>query len=156
MDLPNAFAEDQVPGMVVAVEGDPFYFSEGNFGLKILKYFERPLDPYLVDGVTNEQSSIEEIISAYDESTRTKSQSLIVTDDSKGNSEALRVTFLEAEIQDSQTFDSFLKFEHLEAKRTYDPKIPYYYDITQEGFALESLPSKDKKWFYDFVVSRTI
>ena len=37
----NVFAEEQVPGMVLVVEGDPFYFSEGGLGPSILKYFER-------------------------------------------------------------------------------------------------------------------
>ena len=40
----NAFAE-QVPASVVAVEGDPYYFSEGGFGIKIPKYFDRSLEP---------------------------------------------------------------------------------------------------------------
>ncbi len=70
----NVFAEEQVPGMVMIVEGDPFYFSEGGLGPSILKYFERPLDPYLVPGLTNEQSSFEEIKDAYNENTKDKTQ----------------------------------------------------------------------------------
>jgi hypothetical protein len=152
--ISESYAEEQVPGMVIAVEGDPFYFSEGDFGPKILKYFQRSLDPYLVSGVTTDQSSISEIMQAYRDATKEKTQEVIVWDDSRAQS--LRVSFFGAEIQERQTFDSFLKFEHLEVQRTYYPLVPYYYDITQEGFALESLPSKDKKWFYDFVVGRTI
>ena len=150
----NVFAEEQVPGMVTIVEADPFYFSEGGLGPSILKYFERPLDPYLVSGLTNEQSSFEEIKDAYNENTKDKTQKIIVQDDSRA--QTLRVSFFGAEITERQTFDTFFKFEHLEVQRTYYPLVPYYYDITQEGFALESLPSKDKKWFYDFIVSRTI
>ena len=33
----SAFADDQVPGMVASVEGDPYYFSDGGFGISILK-----------------------------------------------------------------------------------------------------------------------
>ena len=150
----SAYADEQVPGMVMVVEGDPFYFSESGLGPSILKYFERPLDPYLVDGVTNEQSSFEEIRNAYNENTKDQIQKIIVQDDSRA--QTIRVSFFGAEITEMQTFDTFLKFEHLEVQRTYYPLVPYYYDITQEGFALESLPSKDKKWFYDFIVSRTI
>jgi len=152
--LPDSFGEEQVPGIVLVVEGDPFYFSEGGLGPSILKYFERPLDPYLVSGVTDEQSSFEEIRNAYNENTKDKTQKLIVQDDSRA--QIIRVSFFGAEITERQTFETFLKFEHLEVQRTYYPLVPYYYDITQEGFALESLPSKDKKWFYDFIVSRTI
>ena len=150
----HVFAEEQVPGMVVAVEGDPFYFSESNFGLKILKYFERPVDPYLVPGVTTDQSDIQEIIDAYDESTKDKLQQVIVQDEERA--QILRVTFFGAEITEKKVINSFLKFEHLESQRSYDPRVPYYYDINQEGFALESLPSQDKQWYYDFVISRTI
>ena len=112
------------------------------------------MDPYLVSGLTNEQSSFEEIKDAYNENTKDKTQKIIVQDDSRA--QTLRVSFFGAEITERQTFDTFFKFEHLEVQRTYYPLVPYYYDITQEGFALESLPSKDKKWFYDFIVSRTI
>ena len=41
--IPTVFADEQVPATVIFVEGDPFYFSEGDLGIKILKFFERPL-----------------------------------------------------------------------------------------------------------------
>jgi len=37
-----AFAEEQVPGSVLVVESDPYYFSEGGLGMGILKFFGRP------------------------------------------------------------------------------------------------------------------
>jgi len=143
----SAFADDQVPASVAFVEGDPFYFSEGDMGLKILKFFERPLDPYLVPGETTEQSSIAEISQAYNISTKDIAKEIIVNDENRG--QAIRVTFFGAEIQSPQTFTSFLKFEHLEQQKSNSPTVPYYYDNVQKGFVLDSLPSKDKKWFYD-------
>ena len=64
---PTVFADEQAPGVVVAVEGDPYYFSYNDFGIGVLQYFERSYDTYLVPGVTDEKSSIEEIIVAYNE-----------------------------------------------------------------------------------------
>jgi hypothetical protein len=150
----NAFADEQVPASVAFVEGDPFYFSEGDFGLKILKFFERPLTPYLVPGKTTEQSSISEISKAYQIATQDVSQKVIVND--LDRAQAIRVTFFGAEIESPQTFTSFLKFEHLEQQKNNYPTVPYYFDNVQEGFALDSLPSKDKQWFYENIVSRTI
>ncbi|MDH3780892.1 MAG: hypothetical protein OES15_08580, partial [Nitrosopumilus sp.] len=66
------------------------------------------------------------------------------------------MSFFGAEIESPQTFTSFLKFEHLEQQKNNYPTVPYYFDNVQEGFALDSLPSKDKQWFYDEIVSQTI
>ncbi len=68
--IPTVFAEEQVPGFVVAVEGDPYYFSANDMGIGILQYFERDYTPYLVPGVTDETSTIDEIMEAYDERRR--------------------------------------------------------------------------------------
>jgi len=152
--IPTVFADEQVPAAVIFVEGDPFYFSEGDFGIKILKFFERPLTPYLVTGETTEQSSISEISQAYSIATQDLSQQVVVSDNDRA--QAIRVTFFGAEIEQAKTFTSFLKFEHLEQQKTDDSRVPYYYDNVQKGFALDSLPSKDKEWFYDNIVSRTI
>ncbi len=152
--IPTVFAEDQVPASVAFVEGDPYYWAEGDFGIKILKFFERPLDPYLVPGETTEESSIAEISQAYTIATQDISKEIIVSDENRG--QAIRVTFFGAEIESPQIFTSFLKFENLEQQKSNSPTLPYYYDNVQNGFVLDSLPSKDKKWFYDFIVSRTI
>jgi len=154
ISVTSVFADDQVPASVAFVEGDPFYWAEDNFGIKILKFFERPLEPYLVPGETTEQSSIADISQAYNIATKDITKEVIVSDENRG--QAIRVTFFGAEIQSPQTFTSFLKFEHLEQQKSDNIDIPYYYDEVQKGFVLESLPSKDKKWFYDFIVSRTI
>ena len=89
--IPTVFADEQVPATVIFVEGDPFYFSEGDFGIKILKFFERPLTPYLVTGETTEQSSISEISQAYYIATQDLSQQVVVSDNDRA--QAIRVTF---------------------------------------------------------------
>ena len=150
----SAFADDQVPGIVTAVEGDPFYFSEGGFGIGILKFFERPLDPYLVPGETTEESSIEEILSAYEEASKDLSQKIIVNDSDRA--QYFVVSFFGGEFKEKHEFSTFSNFEHIELQKSESPSTPYYYDIISEGFILESLPSKDKDWFYSSVVSRYI
>ncbi len=102
----SAFAE-QVPASVVAVEGDPYYFSEGDFEIKILKYFDRSLEPYLVPGKTTDQSSIQEISTAYEKSTESIKQKIIVSDEDRGA--IFAVTFSGGEISTPQTFTSFFK-----------------------------------------------
>jgi len=111
----SAFADEQVPASVIFVEGDPYYFSEGDFGIKILKFFDRPLSPYLVSGKTTEQSSILEISQAYKIATQDISQQAIVNDEDRA--QAIRVTFFGGEIKQLQVFTSFLKFEHLEQQK---------------------------------------
>ena len=147
----SAFADDQVPGMVASVEGDPYYFSEGGFGISILKFYERPLDPYLIPGETTEQSSIEEILTAYEEATQDLSQELIVNDQDRA--QYYVVSFSGGEFKEKHEFSTFSKFDHIEGQKSSEPNIPYYLDSITEGFILESLPSKDKDWFYNSIVS---
>ncbi len=144
----NALAEEQLPGVVIAVEGDPSYFSEGGFGIGILKFFERSLDPYLVSGKTTAESSVDEIISAYEESSNQDS-TIIVNDTNRA--QFVVVSFFGGEFKERHSFSTFLKFEHLEVQM--NPRTPYYYDNIAEGFSLEALPSKDKDWFYQSIVS---
>ena len=150
--ISNAFAE-QVPASVVAVEGDPYYFSEGGFGIKILKYFDRSLDPYLVPGVTTDQSTIKEISEAYEQSTQDTTQKIIVSDQDRGA--IFAVHFSGGEIRIPQTFTSFLKFTHLEFDKG-NPLVPKNQQYISYGLELESLPSKDKEPFYKFLVSEYI
>jgi len=148
----NAFAE-QVPASVVAVEGDPYYFSEGDFGIKILKYFDRSLEPYLVPGVTTDQSSIQEISTAYEKSTEDVKQKIIVSDEDRGAT--FVVHFSGGEIKTPQTFTSFSKYSHLEFDRG-NPLVPKNQQYINYGLELESLPSKDKEPFYKFLVGKYI
>jgi len=147
----SAFADEQVPGMVASVTGDPYYFSEGGFGITILKFYERPLDPYLIPGETTEQSSMEEILTAYEKATQDLSQEIIVNDQDRA--QYFVISFFGGEFKEKHEFTSFSKFEHIEGQKSSNPTIPYYYDSITEGFILESLPSKDKEWFYGSIVS---
>jgi len=151
--LTNAFADDQVPGVVVAIEADPYYFSEDDFGIKILKYFERSLEPYLVSGITTEQSSIKEISEAYQKATKQLTKKVIVSDEDR--SAIFLVHFSGGEISNPQTFTSFSKFTHLEFDRG-NPSVPINPQHISLGLELESLPSKDKEPFYRFLVSEYI
>ena len=147
--VPIIFADEQLPGTVVAVEVDPFYFSESGFGIGILKFFERPLDPYLISGKTTQDSSIEEILSAYQESAK-KGSKIIVNDNDRA--QFFTISFFGGEFKERHSFSTFSKFEHLESQNT-DPRVPSHYDLIAEGFTLESLPNKDKEWFYESVIS---
>ena len=144
----NAFAEQQLPGVVVSVEADPFYFSEGGFGIGILNFFERPLDPYLIPGKTTAESSPEEILSAFYEA-KNKESTVIVDD--KDRPLTFTVSFFGGEFKERHSFSTFSKFDPLKVQN--NPRTPYYYDQIAEGFSLESLPSKDKEWFYGSIVS---
>ena len=110
--IPTVFAEEQVPGFVVAVEGDPYYFSANDFGIGILQYFERDYSPYLVSGVTDNGSTIEEIMAAYNENTKQVTDNVVVSD----NDRALvyQVTFSNGDIKEKQIFTTFQKFTPLQ------------------------------------------
>ena len=143
--IPTVFAEEQVPGFVVAVEGDPYYFSANDFGIGILQYFERDYSPYLVSGVTDNGSTIEEIMAAYNENTKQVTDNVVVSD----NDRALvyQVTFSNGDIKEKQIFTTFQKFTPLQ-----------YGDSTssQKGLELESLLSSENKWFYENIILRYI
>jgi len=149
--IPNfVYAEEQVPGMVMAVESDPYYFSDGGLGIEILKSFDRPMTPYLIPGKTTEDSSLQEIYQAYIEASKTKQ---ILVDDSN-RAVTFTVDFSGGDIQTKQTFNTFSKFTHLDKKiRT---SVPHNYDNIQYGLELESLPSDDKKSFYENLVKPSI
>ena len=57
LHLPTSFADPQVPLAVLATQVDPYYFSEGGFGIELLKYYGIPLTPYLTPG-TSEDSKL--------------------------------------------------------------------------------------------------
>lgn len=152
ISVSSVFA-DQVPGSVYAVEADPFYFSEGDFGIEILRYFDRSLEPYLVPGVTTEESSIKEISDAYNEATEHLSQKVIVSEENRGTIFVLH--FSGGEIPNPISFTSFSKFSHLKFDRGH-ALVPTNQQYVSYGFELESLPSKDKETFYKFLVSKYI
>ncbi|MBM2853038.1 MAG: hypothetical protein HW420_1585 [Candidatus Nitrosotenuis sp.] len=131
------FAEEQV-----------YYFSEGDLGLKLLKFFQRPLSPYLVPGKTTEQSTIQEISYAYNEARQSVEQKAIVDDNNRAMT--YTVEFFGGDLQKTYRFDTFQKFTHITKDQN---NSPYYYQNVQYGLELESLPSEDKKSFYaDLVI----
>ena len=146
------FAEEQGPGAVLLTQIDPYYFSEGDLGIKILKFFQFPLDPYLVQGKTTEQSTIQEISEAYNEATKLAGQKAIVDDDSRAT--VFVVDFSGGDLTKTYSFNSFSKFTHI--AKTNRGDIPYYYQNVRYGLELESLPSEDKKPFYDNLVATSI
>lgn len=108
-----AFADEQVSGSILIVETDPYYFSEGDLGLKFLKFFQLPLSPYLISGKITEQSTIQEISDAYNEAKQ----------------------YVEQKAIDDE--NSIIQI----------PSNPLY--SSEKAFYLESLPSKEKNWFYE-------
>lgn len=145
------FAEEQVPGSVMIVQVDPYYFSEGDLGLKILKFFEMPLTPYLVPGKTTEQSSLQEISNTYAEYAKNLEQKPII--DEANRATVFVVEFSNGDLNESYRFDTFQKFTHITKNM---PNVPYYYQNIRYGLELESLPSQDKKPFYDDLVIPSI
>jgi hypothetical protein len=140
--LNPASASEQLPGMVVAVEGDPYYFSANDFGIGILQYFERSFDPYLVSGVTDENSSVKEIMDAYNEESKEISGDIIVSDNHRAI--LFKVHFSNGDIQEKQTFDTFLKFTQINSI------------LSQKGLKLESLLSSENQWYYENIILRSI
>jgi len=145
-------AEEQIPGAVLVVETDPYYFSEGDFGIKILKFFQRSMEPYLVPGKTTEQSTIDEISKAYNEATKNAGQKTIVDDNNRATT--FVVDFSGGDLTQTYRFNSFQKFIPIEKTNRAD--VPYYYENVGYGIELESLPSEDKKPFYDNFVATSI
>ncbi|NOQ44610.1 MAG: hypothetical protein GQ471_02985, partial [Nitrosopumilus sp.] len=121
----------QYPGIVVAVEADPYYWSENGFGLEIVEEYGAP-NPYLTSGVTD-SSTPKEIMDAFRENANATITS--PADDSD------RVISIIVHIANAEFFDdeSFYTFSS------------YVSSETSGQFTLESLPSKDKESFYDFI-----
>ena len=63
--MPQAFAEEREFWIGHLIKSDPYYWSEYGLGPNILKIMDYSLEPYFVPGVTDENSSVDEIINAY-------------------------------------------------------------------------------------------
>ncbi|MDH3677484.1 MAG: hypothetical protein OEQ12_04195 [Nitrosopumilus sp.] len=146
--LTSVVYAEQVPAAVLSVETNPNYFSEGGLGIGILMFFDRPLAPYLVPGQTTEESSLQEIYQAYVENFKVSGKPAIVNDNDRAT--VFVTEFSNGDIAEPLVFNTFTKFTHL-ARET-PTNYPYYYDGIGEGFELESLPSLDKKSYYDILV----
>lgn len=144
-----AHAETQVPGIVVGVLGDPYYFSEGGFGIGILQFYHIPLTPYLTPQTTS-NSSIGEILKAYDQASEKAGIKPIVDEQNRAK---YYVVHFWSTSNGSQTFTTFSKFQPIVTSNPITPAGNQQYST---GFSLESLPGKDKKWFYDNIISQYI
>jgi len=147
--VPVAYAEKQVPGIVVAVQGDPYYFAEGGFGISILKYYGIPLTPYLTPETT-ENSSLTDILNSFYSAEAKAGVHAIV--DNQDRAKYYVVHFWSTS-NGSQTFTTFSKFQPIITHNTLTPPGFQQYNT---GFSLESLPGKDKKWFYDTLIDTYI
>jgi hypothetical protein len=145
-----ASGEEQPPLSAMIVQSDPYYFSEGDLGLKILKFFEVPLTPYLIPGKTTEESSLQEISDVYADHTKNLEQKSIVDDANRAT--VFVVKFSNGDLKEPHQFDTFQKFTHIDDIHN----MPYYYQNIRYGLELESLPSQDKKPFYDDLVIPSI
>ena len=144
--LPDIYAETQVPGFVVATQDDPYYFSEGGFGIGILKYYGIPLTPYLTPE-TNENSSLEDILNSYNKANEKTGVPAIVNDQDRAR---YYIVHFWDTYNGSKTFTTFSKFQPINAKNSQTPAGSQKY---RTGFSLESLPSKNNQWFYNSIIS---
>ena len=120
-------------------------------GLKILKFFQIPITPYLVPGKTTEESPLPEISAAYKEYAKSSEKKPIVDDSNRAT--AFVVEFSNGNLKTPYRFDTFQKFTHISKNI---PNAPYYYQKIKYVLELESLPSQDKKLFYDDLVVPSI
>ena len=80
------------------------------------------------------------------------SESVIADDNSRAT--VFVVDFSGGDLTQTYRFNSFSKFTHIEKTNRAD--APYYYQNVEYGIELESLPSEDKKPFYDNFVASSI
>ncbi|NDF29586.1 MAG: hypothetical protein EB150_05180 [Nitrososphaeria archaeon] len=142
---------EQPPLSAIIVQSDPYYFSEGGLGLKLLKFLDVPLTPYLVPGKTTQNSTLPEISSAYNEYMKNSASKSIVNDTNRAT--VFSVEFSNGEINVPYKIDTFQKFTPIDKSTR---NSPYYYQSVKYGLELESLPSKDKAQFYNEIVTPSI
>ena len=118
----------QYPGLVVAINSDPYYWSENEFGWDILEHYSAP-NVYQTDSSQSKEDALEE----YRDNTKPTITSP-ATDDDRVMS--VVVTFSGPDIIEKKIFYTFSSFNQ---------------PNTGSQFTLESLASKDKESFYEFV-----
>ena len=119
----DAEASPLLPSLV---DENPYYFSQDNFGIDLLRVFKAPLTPYLTPGVTD-KSTNEEIMNAYYKANSDLTDSFIEQDSDRAISYRLHIDSPEI-YKDVTSFDFQL----------FNPATNPY------EFSLESLASKDK------------
>jgi len=133
------------------IELDPYYFSDFGFGPGILKITERSLEPYLVPGQTNEESSLEEISAAYEKSTANISENRIPSDDDRGK---IFVVKFSGGYIENQEYTSFIGFTPI--KYQISNKAPAHHQQYHQAVELQSLPEKGMQKFYESIVAKAI
>ena len=84
----SAFAESK-PALATAVSANPFYWSEGGFGIDVLRSFQVSLDPYLTPGVTAD-STTQEILEAYLAANQDKVSTIVGPEDERAQTYVVR------------------------------------------------------------------
>lgn len=148
LTIPQSFAEQQDFWIADLISSDPYYFSDDDFGLNILKLSDSPLDPYLVPGITDETSSFEEISKAYHESV--ESLRTEVNPHPSERAKIFVVSFSGGELEDIH-FTSFLEFEPFKYKPA--KNAPYNHQQLNHAVKLASLPEKNMEEFYTEIIS---
>jgi len=161
--IPTVMSEEEekpVPGIVYAIYQNPLYFSESGLGIGALKYMEVPMGPYLVEGKTTEDSTLQEIVQAYMEANPTIEGSLTSEAD---RVQSIVVHFSGGEFTEKTSFTSFSSFtpftsDTVTISAVY-PDNPLFEGSptntpNDKKFMLNSLPSKDKGLFYEKVIQR--
>lgn len=142
----SGYAETQSPILALATQADPYYFSEGGFGIRILKYHGIPLTPYLTPGTT-EDSSLEDILNSY-YSANEKAGIRPIVDD-KDRARYFVVHFWDMS-NGPKTLATFGKFQPVITK---NPLAPVGNQQYSKGFSLESLTDKNNQWFYNNIIN---
>lgn len=150
LHLPTSFADPQVPLAVLATQVDPYYFSEGGFGIELLKYYGIPLTPYLTPG-TSEDSSLADILNSYNQENHAANTPIV---DDQNRARYYVVHFWDTS-NGSQTFTTFPKFQLL-INKNLNPQAPIGSQKFSAGFSLESLPTKNNQWYYNTIINNYI
>ena len=142
-----AFADSpRISGMIDVVQADPYYFSEGGFGISVLKFYGIPLTPYLTPGTT-EESALTDILNSYN-TVNAKAGVRPIVDD-KDRARYYIVHFWDTS-NGSKTFTTFGKFQPIITKSPISPVGTSKYST---GFALESLTGKNNQWYYNNIIN---
>ena len=136
----------RLSGIIDVVQADPYYFSEGGFGISVLKFYGIPLTPYLTPGTT-EESTLSDILNFYNTANAKAGVHAIVDD--KDRARYYVVHFWDT-LNGSKTFTTFAKFQPITTKSPISPVGTTKYST---GFALESLTGKNNQWYYNNIIN---
>ena len=143
----QAFAEQPDFWMADLIASDPYYFSYQDFGMNILKLSGSSMEPYLVPGVTDENSSLEEISKAYSDSVSSVREE--VNPPPTERAKIFVVSFSGGELDDIH-FTSFLDFEPIQYKAARN--APPNHQQLHHAVKLASLPEKNMEKFYSNII----